>query len=83
VRRVVVLGGAGFFGRLIVERLGAAGLNPIVASRSHGELRIDANDGEALRANLKTRDIVVDAAGREPAVVALANAPAVQHDLVS
>jgi hypothetical protein len=76
VRRVVVLGGAGFFGRLIVERLGAAGLNPIVASRSHGELRIDANDGEALRANLKTRDIVVDAAGpfqkRTPALIELA-----------
>lgn len=73
MRRVVVLGGSGFFGRLIVERLSAAGLNPIAASRSHGELRIDANDAEAIRANLKTRDIVVDAAGpfqaRTPALI--------------
>lgn len=73
MRRVIVLGGSGFFGRLIVERLGAAGLSPIAASRTHGEMRIDANDPEAIRANLKTRDIIVDAAGpfqnRTPALI--------------
>lgn len=73
MRRVVVLGGSGFFGRLIVERLSAAGLNPIAASRSSGEPRIDANDPESIRAGLKQRDLVVDAAGpfqkRTPALI--------------
>ena len=63
MRRVVVLGGAGFFGRLIVERLAKAGLQPIVASRSHGDLRIDANNADDLKKNLKPRDLVVDCAG--------------------
>ena len=73
MRRVIVLGGSGFFGRLIVERLAAAGLQPIAASRSWGEMRIDANNADDIRANLKQRDIVVDAAGpfqkRTPALV--------------
>jgi hypothetical protein len=63
MKRVVVLGGSGFFGRLIVEKLQAAGLQPIVASRSSGDMRIDANNPEDLRTNLKQRDLVVDAAG--------------------
>jgi Saccharopine dehydrogenase NADP binding domain len=73
MKRVVVIGGSGFFGRLIVERLTAAGLQPIAASRSWGELRIDANDPESLRASLKQRDLVIDAAGpfqkRTPALI--------------
>ena len=63
MKRVVVLGGAGFFGRLIVERLAKAGLQPIVASRTHGDLRIDANNADDLKKNLKPRDLVVDCAG--------------------
>ena len=63
MKRVVVLGGSGFFGRIIVDRLSAAGLQPIVASRTWGELRIDANNPDDLRANLKQRDLVIDAAG--------------------
>ena len=63
MKRVVVIGGTGFFGHLIVERLSAAGLKPIVASRSGGEMRIDANNAQDLRSNLKTRDLVIDAAG--------------------
>jgi hypothetical protein len=55
--------GAGFFGQLVVERLGKAGLQPIVASRTHGELRIDANNADDLKKNLKPRDLVVDCAG--------------------
>jgi len=63
MKRVVVLGGAGFFGHLVVERLAKAGLKPIVASRSHGDLRIDANNADDLKKNLKPRDLVVDCAG--------------------
>jgi hypothetical protein len=63
MKRVVVLGGAGFFGHLIVEHLAKAGLQPIVASRSHGDLRIDANNADDLKKNLKPRDLVVDCAG--------------------
>ena len=73
MKRIVVLGGTGFFGKLLVEQLTAAGLQPVVASRSSGEIRIDANDAESIRANLKQRDLVVDAAGpfqhRTPALI--------------
>ncbi len=73
MKRIVILGGTGFFGRLIAERLTAAGLQPLVASRSWGELRIDANNPEDLKTNLKTRDLVIDAAGpfqrRTPALI--------------
>jgi hypothetical protein len=63
LKRVVVLGGSGFFGRLIAEKLTAAGLQPVIASRTSAEVRIDANNPEDLRANLKQRDLVIDAAG--------------------
>jgi saccharopine dehydrogenase-like protein len=73
MKRVVIIGGYGFFGRLIAERLSAAGLQPIVTSRSRGELRIDANNPEDLRKNLKQRDLVIDAGGpfqkRSPALI--------------
>ncbi|HUP47183.1 MAG TPA: saccharopine dehydrogenase NADP-binding domain-containing protein [Thermoanaerobaculia bacterium] len=73
MKRIVVVGGNGFFGRLITERLRAAGLEPLVASRSSTELRIDANSAEDLRAQLKQRDLVIDAAGpfqtRTPALI--------------
>jgi len=73
MKRVVVIGGSGFFGGLITERLAAAGLQPIIASRSRGELRIDANSPEDLRQHLKGRDLVIDAAGpfqkRNPALI--------------
>ena len=62
MKRIVVLGGNGFFGGLIVERLRAAGLEPLIASRS-SEMRIDANDRDVLRAQLRQRDLVIDAAG--------------------
>jgi len=73
MKRIIVLGGSGFFGGLIVDRLRQAGLEPIAASRSHSELKIDANNPEDLRANLKTKNLVIDAAGpfqtRTPALI--------------
>jgi hypothetical protein len=63
MKRVVILGASGFFGRLIAERLRAAGVQPVLASRSRSEVRIDANDREQIRTNLKARDLVIDAAG--------------------
>ena len=63
MKRVVILGGSGFFGSLIAERLTTLGMQPIVASRSRGEVRIDADNPEDLRSHLKQRDLVIDAAG--------------------
>src|SRR6202165_3727340 len=73
MKRVVILGGSGFFGSLIADRLTTLGMQPIVASRSRGEVRIDADNPEDLRSHLKQRDLVIDAAGpfqkRTPALI--------------
>ncbi len=64
LRRVIVLGAAGFFGGLAVERLRADGLAPLRASRHGGmELTIDADQPASLRASLTQGDLVLDAAG--------------------
>ena len=73
MKRIIVLGGSGFFGGLIVDGLRKAGLEPVGASRSHSELKIDANNPDDLKANLKPRNLVIDAAGpfqsRTPALI--------------
>ncbi len=61
-RRIVVAGGSGFFGASVVGRLRADGFEPIVASR-HGGTRLDVEDASSIRATLRGRDVVVDAAG--------------------
>ena len=53
LKRVVVLGSTGFFGGVILDRLRSAGLQPIGASRSSEEMRIDANNPDDIR---KTED---------------------------
>jgi len=64
VMRVVVLGGLGLFGRTAVAALRQFGLTVVTASRrAEADLRIDANDGNSLRASLQRGDIVLDAAG--------------------
>jgi saccharopine dehydrogenase-like protein len=70
MRRIVVIGGLGFFGRAAVERLRAAGLHPLVASRGRttgrsrtADLTIDAEDPASLRTGLRPGDVVIDAAG--------------------
>ena len=62
MRRVVVIG-AGFFGRVIARRLADVGIAPVVASRTHGALRLDVEDGGAIRAGLSEGDVIVDTAG--------------------
>jgi len=64
MRRIIVLGGFGFFGSVIVQSLRAAGLTPLIGSRrSSAELTIDVEDGDSIRRILRPGDVVVDAVG--------------------
>ena len=64
MRRIVVLGGLGFFGATAVERLRAGGALPLTAARRPGaDLRLDVEDGASLRAALRPDDVVVDTVG--------------------
>lgn len=64
MRRIVVLGGLGFFGHAAVLRLGADGVPAVVAGRSRrAELRVDAEDPASLRGALRPGDVVLDTAG--------------------
>ena len=64
MRRVVVVGGTGFFGRAAVERLRADGVRPLVASRrGKTEVRVDVESRASIRLALKPYDVVLDAAG--------------------
>jgi hypothetical protein len=74
VRRIVVLGGLGFFGGAAVERLRADGARPLTAARRAGaDLQLDAEDPRALRRVLQPGDVVVDTIGpfqaRTPALL--------------
>ena len=64
MRRVIVLGGLGLFGRTAAEQLRVLGVSIQTASRRRGaDLQVDANDPASIRAAFKHGDIVVDAAG--------------------
>ncbi len=64
MRRLVVLGAHGFFGRAAVERLRADGAQPLAAARRPGaDLILDAEDPRSLRAALRPGDVVVDTIG--------------------
>jgi predicted dinucleotide-binding enzyme len=64
VRRVIVLGGRGGFGRAIVEQLANSGIAASIASRSSGaDVRIDANERASIAAGVRRGDIIIDAAG--------------------
>lgn len=77
MRRVVVIGGTGFFGGTLVGELAAAGVPALTAGRRpSADLHLDAEEPGSLRAALRRRDVVVDAAGpfqrRSPALVEVA-----------
>ena len=64
VRRIIVLGGFGFFGGLLVDHLRIAGLSPLIGSRrSIADIVIDVEDYDSIRTALRAGDIVIDAAG--------------------
>jgi hypothetical protein len=64
MRRIVVVGGLGFFGGLAVQRLRADGAQPLTAARRPGaDLKIDVEDPGSLRAVLRPGDVVVDTVG--------------------
>ncbi len=64
MRRIVAVGGRGFFGSAAVELLRAEGLAPLVASRRLGaDLVLDPEDRSSIDVALRPEDIVLDAAG--------------------
>ena len=64
MRRIVVLGGRGFFGAAAVELFRREGTQAAVASRRAGaDLIADAEDRTSLTGTLTTGDVVIDAAG--------------------
>ncbi|MBI3270463.1 MAG: saccharopine dehydrogenase NADP-binding domain-containing protein [Planctomycetes bacterium] len=64
MRRIVVLGGSGFFGAAAAALLRAAGAAVTVAARGSGAgLRVDAEAPASLRSALHAGDVVLDAAG--------------------
>ena len=64
MKRVIVLGGLGLFGRTAVDELRRLGVTVVTASRGEGaDLRVDANDGTSIRASIQNSDVVMDAAG--------------------
>jgi hypothetical protein len=64
MRRIVIAGGLGFFGRTAAERLRADGAQPLTAARRPGaDLRLDVENPASLRAALQPGDVVLDAVG--------------------
>lgn len=62
LRRIVIAGGTGFFGRNVAELLRAEGIRPVTAGRS-GDLILDVEDRASLKSMLRQGDVVIDAAG--------------------
>jgi hypothetical protein len=64
MRRVIILGGLGQFGRTAAEELPRLGVRVTTASRrSRADLQIDANDPDSIRKSIRNDDVVLDAAG--------------------
>lgn len=64
MRRIIVLGGFGFFGSAAVELLRADGCEPLIGSRrADADVRINVEDAASIRSALRPADVVLDAAG--------------------
>ncbi|HEX5726912.1 MAG TPA: hypothetical protein VFX98_15665 [Longimicrobiaceae bacterium] len=64
MRRVLVLGGYGFFGRAAAGLLRELGVRPLLASRRPGaEVVVDVEDVASLRLALRPGDVLLDAVG--------------------
>jgi hypothetical protein len=64
VKRVIVFGGLGLFGRSAAAELRRFDVPVIVASRGpNADMQLDANDHTAIRSKLRLGDLVLDAAG--------------------
>ena len=64
MKRVIVLGGLGLFGRTAAAQLRRLGMTVLTASRGlNADLHIDANDRASIRTALRRGDLVIDAAG--------------------
>lgn len=64
MKRVIVLGGQGLFGRTVVEQLKLLGISALVAGRHQtADIQLNANDAASLRKGLAAGDLVVDTAG--------------------
>jgi hypothetical protein len=64
MRRVIVAGGTGFFGRAALEMLQHRGIRALAASRRSGaDVQFDVEDAPSLRAALRPGDLVIDTVG--------------------
>jgi hypothetical protein len=63
MRRVIVLGGTGFFGAAALAMLRDAGVPARSAARRNADVSVDAESSDSLRRALRPGDVVLDAAG--------------------
>ncbi len=64
MKRIVVLGGLGFFGRTVIEQLKVLGISTMIAARrAAADIQVDANDPASIRTGFSAGDLVIDAAG--------------------
>ena len=64
MKRIVVLGGLGFFGRTVIEQLKILGISTMIAARrAAADIQVDANEPVSIRTSFSAGDLVIDAAG--------------------
>ncbi len=64
MKRIIVLGGLGLFGRTLVEQLKGLGISTMIAARrAAADIQVDANDPVSIRTGFSAGDLVIDAAG--------------------
>jgi saccharopine dehydrogenase-like NADP-dependent oxidoreductase len=64
VKRIVVVGGSGMFGRTVIAELSRMGISAASASRRGANgISLDANNPASIRNSLSANDLVIDTAG--------------------